>query len=217
MGGNALAGSGLLREDLRVRHLTADELQTGLPHVLRSPTTEGVLRVIALRPAMGERLLVERADLTAADGVAGDNWLPRGSRQTEDGSADPERQVTVMNIRIAELVAGTPERAPLAGDQLYVDFDLSEDNLPAGAHLAIGSSVLRVSEAPHLGCAKFVERFGPEAMRFVNSREGRRLRLRGLNARVLTPGEVRLGDTVTRVAVAQPEDIRRADRESASR
>ena len=180
-----------------MRHLTPDELEAGLPRVLESPSTDGVLKLITLRPAIGERLLVETAALTHADGVAGDNWLPRGSRQTEDGSAEIDRQITVMNIRIAELVAGTPDRAPLAGDQLYVDFDLSVDNLPVGAHLKIGSAVLRVSEAPHLGCAKFVERFGAEAMRFVNSREGRQLRLRGLNAQVITPGEVTLGDTVT--------------------
>jgi len=182
-----------------VRHLTPDELEAGLPHVLESPRTDGVLRVIALRPTVEERLLVESAALTHEDGVAGDNWRPRGSRHTEDGSAEVDRQVTVMNIRIAELVAGTPDRAPLAGDQLYVDFDLSEENLPAGTHIQIGSAVLRVSEAPHLGCAKFVERFGPEAMRFVNSRTGRQLRLRGLNARVVTPGQVRVGDTVTQV------------------
>jgi hypothetical protein len=199
---NALAQFGVLREDRCVRHLTAAELEAGLPHVLESPSEDGVLRLIALRPAIGERLLVESAALTHADGVTGDNWLPRGSRQTPDGSAEIDRQITVMNIRIAELVADTPDRAPLAGDQLYIDLDLSVDNLPAGTHLRIGTAVLRVSEAPHLGCAKFVERFGAEAMRFVNSSEGRRLRLRGLNAQVVTPGEVTVGDTVTHAEVA---------------
>jgi hypothetical protein len=198
-GTNALASPGGVGQDRSVRHLTTDELEAGLPYVLESPATDGVLRLIALRPAIGERLLVETAALTHVDGVRGDNWLPRGSRQTDDGRAEVDRQITVMNIRVAELVAGTPDRAPLAGDQLYVDVDLSVDNLPAGTHLRIGPTVLRVSEEPHLGCAKFVERFGPEAMRFVNSPEGRRLRLRGLNARVLTPGDVTLGDTVARV------------------
>jgi MOSC domain-containing protein YiiM len=99
-----------------------------------------------------------------------------------------------MNARAAELVAGGIERMALCGDQLYVDLDLSVDNLPAGSLLAVGQVVLRVSEAPHTGCAKFVERFGAEAMRFVNSRVGRQLRLRGMNTRVVVPGTVRLGD-----------------------
>lgn len=127
-------------------------------------------------------------------GLDGDNWLTRGSRATPDGSADPQRQVTVMNARVAELVAGGTDRMPLAGDQLYLDLDLSLDNLPPGSLLAVGQAVLQVSAAPHLGCAKFVYRFGSEAMRFVNSSAGRRLRLRGMNAHVVTSGMVRLGD-----------------------
>ena len=99
-----------------------------------------------------------------------------------------------MNVRVAELVAGGTDRMPLAGDQLYIDLDLSVENLPPGSLLAVGQAVLQVSQAPHLGCAKFVERFGAEAMRFVNSRVGRQLRLRGMNACVLVPGAVRLGD-----------------------
>jgi len=127
-------------------------------------------------------------------GLDGDNWLSRGSTSTPDGSADPQRQVTVMNARVAELVAGGTGRMPLAGDQLYLDLDLSLGNLPAGSLLAVGQAVLEVSKAPHLGCANFVERFGVEAMRFVNSRAGRQLRLRGMNARVVVSGTVRLGD-----------------------
>jgi MOSC domain-containing protein YiiM len=123
-----------------------------------------------------------------------------------DGSADPQRQVTVMNARVAELVAGRKDRMPLAGDQLYTDLDLSAGNLPAGSMLAVGQAMLQVSDAPHLGCAKFVERFGAEAMRFVNSRVGRQLRLRGMNTRVVQPGIVRPGDIATRspAAALQP-------------
>lgn len=139
--------------------------------------------------------------LDAVRGLTGDNWQTRGSTRTKDGSADPQRQVTVMNARAAELVAAGTRRMPLAGDQLYVDLDISVDNLPAGSLLAVGDAVLEISEAPHLGCAKFVERFGAEAMRFVNSRVGRQLRLRGLNARVVQPGTVRPGDVATRVDV----------------
>jgi hypothetical protein len=154
------------------------------------------------RPAVGRRDLPGEAMLDQVGGLDGDNWLARGSTSTPDGSADPQRQVTVMNARVAELVAGGTDRMPLAGDQLYIDLDLSLDNLPAGSLLAVGQAVLQVSEAPHLGCAKFVERFGVEAMRFVNSRAGRQLRLRGMNTRVLVPGTVRLGDLATKAVTS---------------
>ncbi len=144
------------------------------------------------RPPDG--VLFYPSDDTARPNVRRDNWLTRGSTSTPDGSADPQRQVTLMNVRVAELVAGGTDRMPLAGDQLYVDLDLSQENLPPGSLLAVGQAVLQVSQAPHLGCAKFVERFGAEAMRFVNSRTGRQLRLRGMNASVLVPGTVRVGD-----------------------
>lgn len=143
---------------------------------------------------------------SSADPRSGDNWLGCGSTGTPDGSADPQRQVTVMNVRVAALVADGMDRVPLAGDQLYVDLDLSVGNLPAGSLLAVGQAVLQVSEAPHLGCAKFVERFGAEAMRFVNSRAGRQLRLRGMNTRVVEP--------VSSARVTLPPRPRPADRKS---
>jgi MOSC domain-containing protein YiiM len=107
-----------------------------------------------------------------------------------------------MNARVAELVAGSTQRMALAGDQIYLDLDISMDNLPAGSLLAVGEAVLQVSEPPHLGCAKFVERFGADAMSFVNSRVGRQLRLRGMNTRVVMPGAVRLGDRASTSQVA---------------
>lgn len=180
-----------------MRHLTYDELAAGLDHVRRSPATTGELRLIVTRPTERERALPTVAVLDVDAGVVGDNWLSRGSRHTSDGAADPDKQVTLMNVRAAELVAARSDRVPLAGDQLYVDLDLSVDNLPSGSLLAIGSAMLKVTASPHLGCQKFVDRFGADAMRFVNSREGRALRLRGLNTRVVVPGVIRVGDSVT--------------------
>lgn len=177
-----------------MEHLSRERLEAGLDQIRDSPHDSGRLVLIVGRPAVGERALPAEAVLDQAAGLAGDNWLARGSRYTPDGSADRQRQVTVMNARAAELVAGGTDRMPLAGDQLYVDLDLSLENFPPGSLLAVGQAVLQVTEAPHLGCAKFVERFGAEAMRFVNSRVGRQLRLRGLNARVAVPGTVRVGD-----------------------
>ena len=188
-----------------MEHLPRERLLAGLGQIRDSPQDGGRVVLVVSRPAVDQRELPAEAVLDQVAGLNGDNWLARGSKTTADGSADPERQVTVMNARAAELVAGGRERMPLAGDQLYVDLDLSLDNLPAGSLLAVGQAVLRVSEAPHLGCAKFVERFGAEAMRFVNSRLGRQLRLRGMNARIVVPGVVRPGDLAAKAAISHRE------------
>jgi hypothetical protein len=190
-----------------VEHLSREHLEAGLDHVRESPQDHGRLMLVVRRPAAGQRETPEEAVLDQVTGLDGDNWYTRGSSRTRDGAADPDRQITLINARLAELVAGGPERMALAGDQLYVDLDLSVDNLPAGSLLAVGEAVVRVSEAPHTGCAKFIERFGTEAMRFVNSRIGRRLRLRGMNARIVVPGTVRLGDLAVKAdAVLLPGD-----------
>jgi len=183
-----------------VEHLSRERLEAGLDHVRESPQDGGRLVLLVRRPEVGQRELPEEAVLDQVTGLEGDNWLTRGSSGTPDGSAHPDKQVTVINARLAKLVAGGTERMALAGDQLYLDLDLSVDNLPAGSLLAVGDAVLRVSEAPHTGCAKFIERFGTEAIRFVNSRIGRRLRLRGMNTRIVVPGTVRVGD----LAVKKP-------------
>jgi hypothetical protein len=181
-------------ENQAVEHLSRERLQAGLDHIREAPRNHGRLVLVVRRPEVGQRELPEEAVLDQATGLDGDNWLTRGSSSMPDGSANPRKQVTLMNARVAELVAGGTARMPLAGDQLYVDLDISVNNLPAGSLLAVGEAVLEVSEDPHLGCAKFIERFGAEAMRFVNSRIGRQLRLRGMNTRIVVPGTVRLGD-----------------------
>jgi MOSC domain-containing protein YiiM len=192
------------RENAIMQHLSRAHLEAGLSRILDSPRADGALVLLVRRPAVGVRELAAEGTLDPAAGLVGDNWLDRRSRSTPDGSADPQRQVTVMNVRLAELVAGSQDRIPLAGDQLYLDLDISVGNLPAGSLLAVGDAVLEVSAAPHLGCAKFVERFGADAMRFVNSRVGRQLRLRGLNARVVQAGIVRLGDLASTSRIAAP-------------
>jgi MOSC domain-containing protein YiiM len=189
-----LAGGPTAGDNRDVEHLSRERLEAGLGRIREAPHDEGRIVLIVRRPAVGERDLPAEAMLDQDTGLDGDNWLVRGSSSTPDGSAHPNRQITVMNARVAELVAGGTERMPLCGDQLFIDMDLSVDNLAAGSLLAVGQAVLRVSEEPHLGCAKFVERFGGEAMRFVNSRRGRQLRLRGMNARIVVPGLVRVGD-----------------------
>jgi hypothetical protein len=182
-----------------ISHRTTAELEAALVEVRQAPADDGTVDLIVGRPATGERAVLDEGVLDLAEGLVGDNWRERGSRHTPDGAAEPDRQLNVINARLSRLVAVDPERRALAGDQLHLDLDLSIANLPPGTRLALGSAVIEVTEPPHLGCAKFVERFGREAMRFVNSPLGRELRLRGMNAKVVVTGTVRPGDTVTKV------------------
>lgn len=179
-----------------VQHLTREQLQDSLDHVRRSPADAGVVELIVRRPKTGEREVLQEGVLDLHEGLVGDNWKTRGYSRAADGAAHPEMQLNLMNARVIAIVARQKERWPLAGDQLYVDLDLSEDNLPPGTRLALGTAVIEVTAIPHLGCPKFVARFGVDAMQFVNSPVGRQLHLRGINAKVIQPGVVRVGDVV---------------------
>jgi MOSC domain-containing protein YiiM len=183
-----------------VNNLTMAELQARLENVLESPKDAGPLEMIVRRPAVGVREVLSEGELDVADGLVGDTWNQRPSSRTPDGSPHPDMQLTVINARLANLVAQTKERWPLAGDQLFVDVDVSQENLPPGTRLAIGSAIVEVTPQPHTGCAKFVARFGLDAMKFVNSPLGRQLQLRGLYARVERRGVIRIGDVVKKLA-----------------
>jgi hypothetical protein len=184
-----------------LRHLTTDELHAGLDEIRRSPKDEGVLELIVRRPTVGERQVVEEGRLDVAEGLVGDSWSMRGSRRSNDGLAHPDMQLNIMNSRVIALVAQERERWHLAGDQLFIDLDLSAENLPPGTRLALGSAVIEVTAEPHTGCQKFVSRFGRDAMMFVNSPLGRELNLRGINARVVQPGTIRVRDVARKVVV----------------
>jgi hypothetical protein len=181
-------------------HLTADELEAGLDDVRAAPDDEGTVALIVRRPAVDQREVLAEAVLDPGEGLMGDSWKTRGSRHTPDGSAELDRQLNVMSARAVALFARQPDRRALAGDQLYLDLDLSEANLPPGTRLALGDAVIEVTEPPHTGCAKFTRRFGLDAIRLVNSPRGRELRLRGLCARVVRGGTVRAGDPVLKLA-----------------
>jgi hypothetical protein len=176
-----------------------EELEAGLDEIRRSPKDEGVLELIVRRPLVDEREVLEEGELHLADGLVGDSWRTRGSSRTPDGSSHPDTQLNIMNARAIALVAQHKERWPLAGDQLFIDMDLSAENLPAGTRLAIGSAVIEVTAQPHTGCKKFVARFGLDAMKFVNSPVGRELHLRGVNAKVIQPGVIQVGATVKKI------------------
>lgn len=175
------------------------QLEAGLDEIRRSPRDQGRLVHLVRRPAVDEREVLEEGELDLAVGLVGDSWKQRPSSRTSDGTPHPDMQLNVMNARAVAVIAGSEERWQLAGDQLFVDLDLSPENLPVGTRLSLGEAVIEVTSQPHTGCAKFAERFGLEALRWVNSPVGKELRLRGLNAKVVEPGRIRPGDTVRKV------------------
>lgn len=182
-----------------MKNLTLEEIETGFPHVAQSPTDNGELRLIVRRPANGEREVLEEGELDLAMGLVGDNWKTRGSKKTADGSAHPDYQITITNARMIALVAGELERWSLAGDQLFVDLDLSASNLPPGTQLKIGSAMLEVTPPPHNGCKKFAARFGEAAVKFMSLPEKKGMHLRGINAKVVKAGTICVGDSVIKI------------------
>jgi hypothetical protein len=181
------------------RHLSSAELEQGLDTILQSPKGEGALRLIVRRPEVDRRESVATAHLDINEGLVGDNWRARGSGHMPGGQADPDMQLNIMNSRVAELVAIGPERRELAGDQLYLDMELSSENLPPGSRLALGEAIIEVTEPPHTGCKKFAARFGTEAMVFVNSGMGKTLNFRGICAKVVQSGDIQVGDIARKV------------------
>ena len=199
LGGAAQKAQNLWHYEITMKHLTMEELEAALDHLRQSPKDEGVVQLIVRRPKVDEREVIDEGELDPAGGLIGDSWSLRGSRRTADGSPHPDMQINIMNARVTALVAQEKERWALAGDQLYIDMDLSKENLPAGSRIAIGSAVLEVSPFPHTGCHKFVARFGLDAMKFVNSEVGKQLCLRGINAKVIQGGVVKVGQSAKKV------------------
>ena len=183
------------------KHRTSAELQAALPQIRSAPADEGVVEMIVRRPDVNARELLDEAELDPAVGLVGDTWNRRPSSRTPDRSPHPDMQLTLMNTRVIDLLTGDRDRWPAAGDQLFVDLDLSAENLPPGTRLAVGEAEIEVSTQPHTGCGKFVERFGLDAMTFVNSPVGRALNLRGINAKVVKAGRVRVADVIRKVAL----------------
>jgi MOSC domain-containing protein YiiM len=177
------------------QHRTLDEIEAGFGHVLDSPRDTGTLEMIVRRPRHDEREVLEEAEISLSDGLVGDLWRTRRSR-----AGARESQVTLTSSRLLKLLVGEQEFWPVAGDQLYVDFDLSAGNLPPGTRLAIGAAILEVSAKPHTGCSKYMARFGDDALEFISAPERMSLNLRGINTKVIQPGTIRVGDVVRKLA-----------------
>ena len=188
-----------------MKHLTMAELEAGLDEIYQSPADEGLLQLIVRRPRVDAREVLEEGELHTSEGLVGDSWKLRSSSRTPDGSAHPDMQLNIMNARVIALVAQDEDRWQLAGDQLFIDLDLSAENLPTGTLLAVGSAVIQVSPQPHTGCQKFVARFGLDAVKFVNSDVGKELHLRGINAKVIQSGTIRVGDLVRKIVKPGPQ------------
>ena len=182
-----------------MKYLTTEEIEAGLDYIRQSPKDMGILQLIVRRPQISEREVLEIGELNTEVGLVGDTCNIRPSSRTSDGTPHPEMQINIINSRTIDLLAQDESRWKLAGDQLYLDLDLSAENLPPGTQISIGSAILEVTAQPHTGCKKFIERFGLEAMKFVNSAVGRELNMRGINAKVVLSGTIKKGDLVRKV------------------
>ena len=182
-----------------VRHLSTADLEAGLDEIRNSPKDQGILDLIVSRPEEDGREVMELADLHVELGLVGDTWQDRPSIRSGDGKAHPDMQITMMNSRFAALVAQSKDRWELAGDQLYVDLDLSKANVPPGTRISVGSAILEATEQPHTGCKKFAARFGIDALKLTGSSIGKELQLRGINLKVIQGGEIKPGDAVRKL------------------
>ena len=181
------------------RHLALTELNEGLPDILGSPKDNGTLAGIVIRPKKGVRRELDSCELSLALGVHGDRWAEGCWKTTEDGSPHPDVQICIMNARCIALIAQERGNWAPAGDNLFIDLDLSPANTPPGTRLAIGTAVIEITDTPHNGCESFIARYGRDACVFVNTGEGKRLRLRGIYGRVVQDGRVSIGDVVSNV------------------
>ena len=180
-------------------HKDMQTLRQGSEYINDAPSDNGVLKMIVARPAEDQRTEMEEAILDIPNGLVGDNWKQRGSSRTDDGSAHPDMQITMMNSRVVEVICQDVSDWKLAGDQLYVDFDLSEANMPAGTRIALGEAELEVTTQPHTGCNKFSDRFGIDALKFISDKAGRASHMRGIYLKVTKNGSIKKGDIVTKL------------------
>ena len=176
------------------------DLDDALDHIRAAPKDVGTIELLSRRPAAGTREILDHARFSVELGLVGDCWPHRPSSKT--GKPNPEQQITLMSSRAIAAIVRDRAAWVGAGDQLYVDLDLSPANLPPGSELEVGTAILRVTAHPHRGCAKFTKRFGSDVTKWVNSDVGAALNLRGINAKVIVAGEARRGDPIRKRLLA---------------
>ncbi len=179
-----------------MKYVTLNDIENRMPWVLDSPGDKGRVELIVARPKTNEREVLSQALFSSEAGVAGDNWQKQCWKTLASGQADPVVQVAIMNARMIEVLTRDKNQWPLAGDQLFIDLDLSVNNLSPGTRLQIGSAVLEITAEPHRACSKFKQRFGDVARQYVNSAQGDAHRLRGVYAKIISTGEVSTGDVI---------------------
>lgn len=182
-----------------VRHLTTQEIEAGLPDVHASPKDHGELVAIFTRPAVGERRELQATEITAECGIPDDHWSKGCWKSLENGAPDPDVQISLMSSRFINLIASSRENWGLSGNNIFVDLDLTPENLPIGQKLKVGAAELVITAVPYTGCAKFIERYGRDACVYVNRGLGRDMRLRGVYGRVVKDGYIKVGDKVTKL------------------
>ena len=180
-------------------HVSLRQLEEGLDLIKKSPNDNTFLDMIVCRPSEGDRKILQEGFLDKGKGLIGDNWIDRGSSKTPDGCSHPDMQLNIMNSRSIALIAQQKNRWPLAGDQLFIDINLSDKNITRGTRLSLGDAVIEVTAIPHNGCKKFTDRFGIDAVKFVNSPIGKELHLRGINAKIIKSGKIKVGDIVKKI------------------
>jgi hypothetical protein len=182
-----------------MRYMTLSEIEAGVAWVRAAPSDVGSVAALVVRPEVNQRESLTQVMFSPQQGVAGDNWVMDCWKKLPNGESDPEVQVAIMNARMIEVLTRDKNLWPFAGDQLFVDFDLGVNNLAVGDRLQVGDALLEITAEPHRGCSKFKKRFGPDALAFVNSPQGDAHRLRGVYARIVSAGEVRVGDDIRKV------------------
>jgi MOSC domain-containing protein YiiM len=182
-----------------IEHPTLETLEAGVDHIRNSPSDDGILDMIVVRPQKKQRSTPQQCELTSKGGLEGDHWAKGCWKSLPDGSPDPSVQITIMNSRCLDLITTSKSQWPLAGDNLIADLDLSVGNLSPGQRLSIGSAILEITDVPHTGCNSFKERFGIESLKFVSTKMGKELRLRGIYAKVVKNGEVQVGDRLKKI------------------
>lgn len=177
---------------MAVQRLSVTQIEAQMDQLAKSPQDLGLLECIVLRLPDEQRATPQEAEVSPNGGLDGDRWA-------RPNSPNPSAQISVMNSRFLRIIAGDSARMPLAGDNLLVDLDLSEENLPAGTQLQIGTATFEVTALPHTGCQKFQRRYGKDALDVVNADAYKTQRLRGLFIRTIQAGKIQVGDSIRKL------------------